>query len=221
MIGPPSLVPLDKGGGKPRPIVFQESLLKLMTGSVVDANVTTLRSAAGVWQKGVYDPGGAVDLVWELRDAMAANPTDVFTTIDCRNAFGEAFRNPALRTAHTHAPTFGRLLHNLWHGTRCTIHIPDGPGTTHPIDVTNGFVQGGCEAAPGFALALREILDEVEQAASRRGWKYRLWAYMDDIFLQCKPDDWAQLMELIASALARAGLQCRPDNPLGYSSIAC
>ena len=205
------LVPLDKGEGKPRPIVFQESLLKLATGSTVDANAQTLRKAAGSWQKGVYDEGGAIDLVWELRDAMSAYPNDVFTTVDCRNAFGEAHRAPALRTADQHAPAFSRLLRNLWHGTDTIIFVPDGQGSTREVHVTDGFVQGGCEAAPGFALCLREAIDRFAAEADRLGARYCLWAYMDDIYLQCAPEKWESLMTILSSCLAAAGLTCRPD----------
>ena len=53
------LVALDKGAGKPRPIVLQEVMLKLVTGSITQANSAKLREAAGAWQHGVYNTGGA------------------------------------------------------------------------------------------------------------------------------------------------------------------
>ena len=83
---------------------------------------------------------------------MAARPEHIVTGIDCKNAFGEAARSPACRIAAQHSPTFARLLHNLWESTDLVIHVPDGPGSTRALSVQDGFVQGGCGAAPGFAL---------------------------------------------------------------------
>ena len=205
------LVPLDKGGGKPRPIVFQEGLLKLATGCVVDTMSTHLRSAAGPWQRGIYDPGGAVQLVWDLRHAMTTYPDQVFTTIDCRNAFGEVHRSAAIRTASDHCPTFARLLHNLWNGPDTNIHAPDGPGSHRQFRIQDGLVQGGCEAAPAFALALREAIDSFLRQANTDGIPCTIWAYMDDLYLQCHKHHWHQLMQGLTAHLSRVGLTCRPD----------
>ena len=205
------LVALDKGQGKPRPIVFQECLLKLATGSIVDTCAPELRAGAGAWQRGVYDPGGTTQMVWDLRAAMVARPFDIVTGIDCRNAFGEAQRAPAARIADKHSPTFARLLHNLWDHTHPEIHVPDGPGCSRTLHVRDGFVQGGCEAGPAFALAFREAVDRFQEEAKRQGLACRLWAYMDDLYFQCSPDHWEGLMTLLTAELARIGLTCRAD----------
>ena len=205
------LVALDKGGGKPRPIVFQECLLKLATGSVVDYQASDLHGAAGKWQFGVYHPGGAIDLVWQLRAAMRSAPNDVFTTIDCRNAFGEVHRAAALRIADAACPSFARLLHNLWQGTHTPISIPNSPTTAHTIHVQDGLVQGGCEAAPAFALALHEAVAAFLDMTDRAGIPCRVWAYMDDMYLQCDRQHWHHLMTDLVARLAAVGLECRAD----------
>ena len=210
------LIPLDKGEGKARPIVFQEALLKVATGTVVDTCSQELRAAAGDWQHGVYNAGGAVQLVWELRAAMAARPDQVMTGIDCRNAFGEVARRPACRVAAQHCPTFARLLHNLWDGVDQVIHIPDGPGSTRPILVHDGFVQGGCEAAPGFALSLRDAVDRFREAAVAAHRPCRIWAYMDDLYVQCAVEDWEPLMASLWDHLATVNLQCQPTKSHCY-----
>ena len=205
------LIPLDKGEGKPRPIVFQECLLKVATGAIVDTNSADLRSAAGSWQRGVYHPGGTVQLVWDLRAAMASRPHEVMTAIDCRNAFGEAFRAPAAEVASSHCPGFERLLQNLWSDIDATICTPDGPGSTRNLHIQDGFVQGGCEAAPAFALTLRAGVDAFFREASKAGLHCHLWAYMDDMYMQCRREDWHQLMDLLTAALAAVGLTRRAD----------
>ena len=210
------LVPLDKGEGKPRPVVFQESLLKLVTGSVVDTSADELRLAAGSWQHGIYHQGGAIQMVWDLRCAMYESPDDVFTGIDCRNAFGEAARAPAMRAAQQHCPQFARLLHNLWDGTQQNVHIPDGPGSTRAVAVRDGFVQGGCEAAPAFGLCLRVAVDKFLKEAAQMCRAARVLAYMDDLYLQCSVTDWPVLMKSLRNCLASVGLHLRPDKSNAY-----
>jgi len=199
------LVALDKGNGKPRPIVFQESLLKLATGCVVDTSAGALSGAAGDWQRGVYHPGGTVQLVWDLRQAMRDRPDHIFTGIDCRNAFGEAARAPAMRTADVCCPQFGRLLHNLWDDSRLCLFLPSGPDAVDEVCVQDGFVQGGCEAAPAFALCLHSAVCRFLQEAQAKGQDCRVLAYMDDLYLECPPDPWRVLMNSLCSHLQSVG----------------
>ncbi len=110
-------------------------------------------------------------MIWDLRAAMAANPDHVYTGIDCRNAFGEAQRRPAMLRAQQACPQLARLFHNLWNATTTIIHIPDGPGSTAPLIVTDGFVQGGCEAAPAFALCLDYAFRSVTEDSANK-WIY-------------------------------------------------
>ena len=91
------------------------------------------------------------------------------------------------------------------------ILIPDGNGSTRPIYVTDGFVQGGCEAAPGFALCLPDAMDSFTREAARLKVRFRIWAYMDDINIQCSPLHWDTLMSTLSKCLAEVGLTSRPD----------
>ena len=175
-------IALDKGGGKPRPIVLQEALLKLVTGGVAQAAAPQIRAAAGSWQRGVYHSGGAPQLVWELCRAVAAEPGAVLAGSDCRNAFGCAYRAPALTVADAECPMFGRLLRNLWTDVDTVVHVPAGDGEFDDLHVQDGFVQGGCEAAPGFAFCLaagmRRFLVAAQQIAASGS--MRIWAYADN-----------------------------------------
>ena len=49
----------DKGGGKARPIAFEEMLLKMVTSSILRAHISQVRRAAGAYQFGIYHEGGA------------------------------------------------------------------------------------------------------------------------------------------------------------------
>ena len=94
---------LREGRREASPDRIPDSLLKLVTGCVAQASAPRLRAAAGTWQRGVYHPGSAPQLVWELRQGVAA--AAVLAGTDCRNAFGRARRAPALRVAE--CPHFG------------------------------------------------------------------------------------------------------------------
>ena len=48
----------DKGGGKAKPIAFEEMLLKLVTSSTLRAHVSQIRRAVGSYQYGIYHEGG-------------------------------------------------------------------------------------------------------------------------------------------------------------------
>ena len=186
-------------------------MLKLATGSVVDSNATFIRRAAGQWQHGVYHQGGTTEMVWDIRQAMVANPDRIFTGVDCRNVFGEALRGPAVRTAGPDCPSFARLLQKLWNDVDTIIHIPEGPGRARPTTIRDGFVQGGCEAAPGFALALAEAVEAFLTEAKAVGMFVKVWAYMDDLYLQCERQHWQSLMISLTTQLVAIGLVCRPD----------
>ena len=56
------LTPLDKGGGKARPILMQEALLKLATGTVAAAASRKLAQALRPWQYRAGGEGGAVQM---------------------------------------------------------------------------------------------------------------------------------------------------------------
>ena len=68
----------DKGGGKARPIAFEEMLLKMVISSMLRAHISQVRRAAGEYQVGIYHEGGAPEIAWKIHAKMAAEPTKVF-----------------------------------------------------------------------------------------------------------------------------------------------
>ena len=205
------MVPLDKGGGKARPILLQEALLKLATGTVVAAVACKLEKRLLPYQYGAGGEGGAVQMAWEINAAMAASPGDVFTSFDSRNAFGTVARQAAAAEAKDTCPELVPLLMSLWVGASPTFWL-EGPGgemTAH--QVVDGCTQGGCDAQPAFCLAEHRALKAFAQSLTARGKKWRLWAYVDDIFLQCHKEDWGQLADELVKQLRAVGLEQRVD----------
>ena len=105
-----------------------------------------------------------------------------------------------MQIADAECPRFGRLLRNLFDGVRTVVHVPAGAGDFDELEVGDGFVQGGCEAAPGFALtlasALRRFLADARGMLAAYGddpASVRVWACADDLYMQCLPQRWAEL----------------------------
>ena len=89
----------DRGGGKARPIVFEEMLLKLVTSSILRAHVSQVRRAAGSCPFGINHEGGAPEIAWKIDAKMAALPAKGFIASDIRNGFGAARRGDAVEAA--------------------------------------------------------------------------------------------------------------------------
>ena len=56
----------------------------------------------------------AARMVWDIRTAMEASPSDLFWSVDCTNAFGSIHRSTVLAATDRHAPHFARLLRATW-----------------------------------------------------------------------------------------------------------
>ena len=86
----------DKGGGKARPIAFEEMLLKMVTPSILRAHISQVRRAAGTYQLGIYHEGGAPEIAWKIHAKIDAEPTKVFIACDIKNGFGVVRRRDAI-----------------------------------------------------------------------------------------------------------------------------
>ena len=204
------VVPLDKGGGKARPIVLQEALLKLATGTAASLAQRRIESAVLPEQHGAGRAGGAARMSWGIRAAMSSSPDLVFVGVDMRNAFGTMSRTTVIQEAAEVCPDFACCLRSLWSGASPRLLI-DGPGDCQAWSVTDSLTQGGCDAAPAFCLGLRRVIRSLKASCARDGIDIQLWAYMDDIVFCAHPAHIARIMGLLDSEARRAGLQRRPD----------
>ena len=89
----------DTGGGKARPIAFEEMLLEMVTSSILRAHISQVRRAAGAYQIGIYHEGGAPVIAWKVFAKIAAEPTKVFIACDIKNGFGAVRRSDAIEGA--------------------------------------------------------------------------------------------------------------------------
>ena len=109
-----NVVALDEGGGKARPILLQDALFKLATGTIVQMHQASLRRAAGDFQHGLGGCVGAPQVVWQVRAAMEHEPYATFLGIDCRNAFGTISRHMVIAETDEHVPQLSTMLRAMW-----------------------------------------------------------------------------------------------------------
>ena len=121
----------------------------------------------------------------------------------------------ARRTYAATITAYEATVKALTDGIETRIHVDAGCGEYDVLIAQDGFVQGGCEAAPAFALtlaaAIRKFLHEARSIAPEGS--FRVWASADDLYLQCKPEHWEQLTLCLQAALSSVGLERRPDKP--------
>ena len=213
---PCSVVPLDKGGCKARPIVLQEALLKLATGTAVSVVARGLERTLLPEQHGAGGEGGAARMTWQLRAAMASAPNDAFVGIDCRNAFGSMSRAAVVAEADECCPGLSGMFRSLWDGVSPVL-VVDGPGGASTLhEVTDGLTQGGCDAQPGFCLGLRRVLRRTDARCRADGISIHAWAYVHDVVIQVDPHHAAQMVAHFDAECATASLERRPDKGHWY-----
>ena len=101
------LVPLDKGGGKIRPIALGEALSKLAQAVLLDTIQAHLRSSFEPHQLSVRTPGGAELLVRTLRAWTAAPEGRSLLQLDLKNAYGADVQEQDASRRHTALPSPG------------------------------------------------------------------------------------------------------------------
>ena len=104
------LVPLDKGGGKIRPIALGEALAKLAQATLLDTLGVKLRQAFEPHQLSVRTPGGAEVLARTLRAWTARPDGRVLLQLDLKNAYGRMLRSQTLRAVIRRCPALAPQL---------------------------------------------------------------------------------------------------------------
>ena len=205
------VVALDKGGGKARPILLQEALLKLATGTIVQIQQPRIQRAVGSFQHGLGGTVGAPQVVWQVRAAMAADPYDTFLGIDCRNAFGTITRPAVIAEADAHVPQIATMLRAMWHDVtpRMLIRQRDGTLTDHPV--VDGLAQGGCDSQPAFCLGIARALRSFQEQCEQHHIRVRVWAYVDDVVIQLPAEHTVTANRILDTVFRDVGLERRPD----------
>ena len=205
------VIALDKGGGKARPILLQEALLKLATGTIVQMHQTRIQRAVGSFQHGLGGAVGAPQVVWQVRAAMATNPYATFLGIVCRNAFGTITRPAVVAEADTHVPQIATMMRAMWQGAtpRMLIRQRDCTFDDHPV--VDGLAQGGCDSQPAFCLGIGRALRTFQERCDQQRINVRIWAYVDDVVLQLPAEHTTTAVGILDEVFHDIGLERRPD----------
>ena len=205
------VIALDKGGGKARPILLQETLLKLATGTIIQMHQTRIQKAVGACQHGLGGAVGAPQVVWQVRAAMANQPYATFLGIDCRNAFGTIARPAVVAEADSQVPQIATMFRAMWHHVtpRMLIRQRDGTLTDHPV--VDGLAQGGCDSQPAFCLGIGRALRTFHKKCEQAHITVRTWAYVDDVVLQLPAEHTIDAVRILDEVFRDIGLERRPD----------
>lgn len=219
----------DKGGGKARPIVFQEALFKLAAGTISRAEDRKVSTRVGCAQYAAGDRPGTTRMIWETEAEMAALPLDIYFGLDIENAFGTTRRREAhLEALECSTPT-AQLQWNMWYGEaeqRVWVQVGN---EWRSMLMQEGVCQGGCSAKQDFTLAFARAQRTVDDmvnvaldgaAAGTCGstWNKRL--YMDDECMRIGRAGWKVGLEATRAALALHGYKLRLDKTKAHCPAA-
>ena len=190
----------DKGGGKARPIAFEDMLTKMVTGSILRAHISQVRRAAGAYHFGIDHRGGAPEKAWKIHAKMAAKPSKVFMACDIKNGHSLC----QLVSRQTRSATKGMDEHSQGLQTNC--------GQT--------WTPAGCVRGSGGVCGLRVAVKEFDEEMRKQGvgWTTELeyWAYVDDITIATTAELAPLVMTKLRETLERHGLELKKDKCTAY-----
>ena len=175
--------PLDKGGGKVRPIVLGVLLVKLAPGCLVDVHKSKLDKLftgredgdepdafrQGLFiQLGFTQCDGVSQMLEHARFLASANPHRVLIALDVKNVFGEMSKAWRRRAVARDMPTMERGLAQLWSWDH-VLNVERKPGEWESHAVADGLWQGSCEATAVFCVGFRHALARFLEKAAAKG----------------------------------------------------
>ncbi|CAK0844641.1 unnamed protein product, partial [Prorocentrum cordatum] len=218
------LIASDKGGGKARPIVFQEVLFKLAAGTISRAELHRVSAHVGSNQHALGAESGTAALITEVQADMAAHPHWVYLGLDLENAFGTARRQDAYEQARACSPRMATLQHNMWFGgvrQLCYVQVGEQFKT---LEMQEGCCQGGCSATSDFGLALSASIRDISEAYSKafadKSSRPRLRLFVDDVCVAAPREHWLQAMRIATQCFAARGLKLRVDKTKAHVPAA-
>jgi hypothetical protein len=134
------LVPLDKGGGKVRPIAVGEVWDHLAAKCAMAECSAVCRQLAPL-QLGVGTPGGAQCVGLAVQAGLQAHPDKVTLQLDCKNAFNTVSREHMLAAVTQEAPQLLPLAQWLYCKPSALL-VPNAPQEAPALQSCTGVRQG-------------------------------------------------------------------------------
>ena len=215
----------DKGGGKARPLVFQETLFKLAAGCISQAEDRKISAQVGTMQFAAGARPGTAQMIWEIESEMATQPNDLFFGLDIENAFGTTRRSDAYLEAIACSTPTAQLQWNMWYGgAQQHVWIQIG-NDWRQTTMATGVCQGGCSAKQDFTLAFARaqrtadtklaaaLLHDGTASPTKR-------LYVDDECLRVPRHVWRPALNAVREGLAEHGYRLRLDKTKAYCPAA-
>jgi len=193
-----------------RPILCAEALLKFAVGSCIRTTDTQLAAAMGDRQFGAGRAGGVYQEVGEVRAAARLRPNDALASLDIKNAFGSVRWVDALRAVLKAVPKLAPLLAIQWHSMELKLWLQKADGQTwHMLIIHGSLLQGGLDGHPVFCLVVSVVLGKIRNDGRISAYwlQISIWAYVDDLLMQCPPQLLRILIAVVTDVLATFQLQ--------------
>ena len=200
------LVGIPKKGKGVRVLGCGSALRRLVGQSVCKELAQDIAEGVGGHQYGVSRKDGANLMHKEISWAAAARPERVVMALDLSNAFPSVTRAAVQAAVRKHCPSLEPVA-QAWYGG-ASRHAVRGGGETLHVDQHQGLDQG-CPLSPAlFSLTLRDPLDALaEQLRAQGDPEPRIWAYLDDIYVQVAPEHGAAMEQWLEQQLGSYGLR--------------
>ena len=206
-----TIVALDKGGGKVRPIAIGETIYRLASKAVVKAMAVDFAEILSPHQFGVCLKGGSECLIHLVKSARRRGRRMAVASLDVTNAFNSVDRSHMRRMVVKYVPELLPFFDWAYQGDVV------GWWQEHEI-ISAAGVKQGCPLSPFFfALAIKEIL---AQAAEEYP-ECEVGGYLDDINVVGESPSVADCFSFLSAKLAEIGLAVNtaktqlllPENP--------
>ena len=173
------LIPIKKKPSGIRPIACGEAITRALCRWFLSANSPD--DVLLPEQFGVGSPGGVEPVVWSAADAISNTGCNGFLCIDFSNAFNTVSRHRIASTVRQELPCLYKTVKLLYNKpSPLLVRHQDGVETIHS---STGVRQGDPLGPLLFSLAIKSLVAELKADWAVGG---RIWAYLDDIFLEVR-----------------------------------
>lgn len=196
------LIPLSKPNNGIRPIVCQETLLRLLSRVVVRQEQHHLAHGLAPVQTGVGIPGGVEFTVHSARALLELNPQWSMISIDCTNAYGSLRRSAILAALPSSDQGF-MVSQYFKLFVSPTTHMVTTEGVRFATN--DGVPQGDPLSPLLFALGIHPILKKLSDSGH-----CKVFAYLDDVNILGDQSQILQLYDCFVAEAAKVGLSVNP-----------
>ena len=146
------LIPLDKGGGKVRPIGIGEVLRRIIGKSIISIIKPDILDSAGSLQLCAGHKSGCEAAVHAMRDLYEEEENDALLLVDASNAFNSLNRAVLLHNIRYICPPMATYIRNCY-STPSRLFIAGGA----ELESAEGATQGDPLAMPGYGVGITPL----------------------------------------------------------------